>query len=137
MIQYKLKARQCEINQHANCVTAVRFVLESAGLRIPRVWIGDLPAALAHYHWRALSISIDQLHAGDLLFVKREDRLAHLALAVDKQRIFHCTYGRGAVIDETRFFLKNYLVPFQNSFELLSYRDQRCYFSGQKSSFWS
>lgn len=126
--QYDKLAFNDDLPARANCITAVRhLVKETSKLRIPNVWIGDLPHALTHKKWRALFIPKDELRTGDLLFTRHAECITHVAIAIDAERIFHCTINRGAVIDNREDFLQNYPSPFKSAQALINERDPRAY----------
>jgi len=110
-ITYKYKAVDEDAPRYANCVTAVRYLLENcAGKRLPNeVWIGDMPRHLFAHGCTIHQVSTSSLQAGDLIFLRqfpsntmRKTRryISHLMIALGPHTIFHCAEKRGRATSE-------------------------------------
>lgn len=103
---YHRVAKYEEAPRIANCVTAVRYVLERYSNRIlPPVWIGDMPRTCTSIMGgQLLRVSLHALRAGDLLFLRRLPRnkidnntryISHIMVATGPGAVFHCGEKRG------------------------------------------
>ncbi len=106
--QYKRLAYNDELPAYASCITAVRYLIrKTTGLRLPNVWVADIPYAMTLKNWRAVVIDKDQLRSGDLLFTCRWNQITHVAIAIDANRIFHCAFDRERLLTGARNFYKS------------------------------
>lgn len=127
-IRYKRSAIDDECPRNANCVTAVRYVLKkSFGVCLPHVYVGDLPRALDYAGWRVLSTR--NIQPGDLIccYSETDKRIRHVAVAVDSDRVFHCSYAKDASVESMEKFLQRDCAPMKNVNEALLLADSRKY----------
>lgn len=130
---YFLAAKDHHWPSQANCVTAVRRILQNRhNTYLPHLWIGDFPAILTKYFsWDCLAVQ--KFKPGDLIFfyhTKRE-MLGHIAIAVDETRVFHCGYPNGPeILPFTELVAQQshkFKEPISDPKALLAFRDTEPY----------
>ncbi|CRX38007.1 peptidoglycan amidohydrolase family protein [Estrella lausannensis] len=127
---YKRQAFVEEAPSFADCLTSIHYIFKRAlGFDLSVTFIGDMPRQLFSYsRLRYLKADSTTLQLGDILFVsskKSKRMITHVALAVDKERVFHCSYDSGcAEVESLSTFFSKYeqrLTPQ----EMLRYIDYR------------
>jgi len=73
---------------------------------------------LSFGEWSAHKVAWKDVKCGDLLFVKNKERpklIAHIALVLNSNQIFHCCSALGAVIESKEQFFSVYeqKLPFE------------------------
>ena len=127
---YKRQAFVEEAPGLADCLTSIHYIFKRAlGFDLSVTFIGDMPRRLFSYSRLSyLKADSNSLKLGDILFVgsKTSTRMiSHVALVVDKERIFHCNQASGhAEIESFDEFFSKYEQKLKSQ-EMLRYIDYR------------
>jgi len=92
-----------------DCLTSIHYIFKKAfGIQIPLTLVGDMPRTLlALGEWKFLCLDETAVQSGDLCFVKRIEEpklIAHVALFLGPNEIFHCKRDVGAVVEDYKAF---------------------------------
>lgn len=95
--------------RETDCLTSIHYILKCAlGIFLPLTLVGDMPRELlALGEWKFHCIEPRQIRCGDLLFVKRiaeQKLIAHAALFLGPDEIFHCKRDVGAIVESLNCF---------------------------------
>jgi len=86
-----------------DCLTSIHYVFRKVFDRsLPLDLVGDMPRLLSQSGWVLKIIDSHDLCIGDLIFLKRKSEtklVAHAALVIGPDRIFHCKRDAGAVTE--------------------------------------
>lgn len=86
-----------------DCLTSIHYLfLKAFDIQIPLTFVGDMPRLLISTQWSFHLVDASEFKMGDLIFLKRKAEpklIAHAALALGPDRIFHCKRDQGAVIE--------------------------------------
>jgi hypothetical protein len=88
-----------------DCLTSIYYIFKKTfGVDIPLTFVGDMPRTLFSVgEWKFLRVDEKAILCGDICFVKRvvEPKLiAHAALFLGPNEIFHCKRDEGAVVED-------------------------------------
>ncbi|MBS0655313.1 MAG: C40 family peptidase [Verrucomicrobia bacterium] len=94
---------------HTDCLTSIYYIFKKTfGIDIPLTYVGDMPRTLhSGGEWRFLRADVRSIQCGDICFVKRitEPKLiAHAALFLGPDEVFHCKRDEGAVVENYSSF---------------------------------
>ena len=127
MLYEKMAPIESAPNQ-ADCLTSIHYIFRKAiGVHVPLTLVGDMPRRLLSLgEWKFCKVDQKEAHCGDLLFAKRitdSKLIAHAALILDPNRIFHCRKDRGAVVETFEEF--HSVFEQKLTYEQIRYIDPR------------
>jgi cell wall-associated NlpC family hydrolase len=86
-----------------DCLTSIQYIFRMVfDCFLPLDLVGDMPRLLSRSGWTLKMTDPHDLRIGDLIFLKRKSEaklVAHAALVIGPDRIFHCKRDAGAVIE--------------------------------------
>ena len=84
-------------------MTSIHYIFQKAfDQSLPLDLVGDMPRLLKVSGWDLQIVDSSDLCTGDLIFLKRKSELkliAHAALVIGPDRIFHCKRDVGSVVE--------------------------------------
>jgi hypothetical protein len=110
-----------------DCLTSIHYIFQKAfNHPLPLDLVGDLPRLLSRSGWTLKLIDSNDLLLGDLIFLKRKSelkRIAHAALVIGPNQVFHCKRDAGATIES----IEEVWAVFEQTLkeDLLKYIDPR------------
>lgn len=127
---YKRPALREEAPKVTDCLTSIHYIFKKAmKVNISLTFIGDMPRKLlACSEWRVMKVAVKDVKKGDIFFVKNKENeklLSHIALIIDKDKIFHCSLFFGTAViqaNEDFFALYEQRLNFK---EMIHYIDPR------------
>jgi cell wall-associated NlpC family hydrolase len=100
---YQRRAPFEDAPSKTDCLTSIHYIFHKVFNRsLPLDLVGDMPRLLSQSGWSLKIVNSNELCIGDLVFLKRKSEtklVAHAALVIGPNRIFHCKRDAGAVIE--------------------------------------
>lgn len=111
-----------------DCLTSIHYIFEQAlKIKIDLTFVGDMPRQLFSLdQWEFCEIDPKEVRCGDVVFAKRireEKLIAHAALLLGDNEVFHCKRDGGPVVETFEQFRS--LFEQKLTFDQLRYIDPR------------